>query len=146
MIMENRFAGTPSAAESTIRGSKRYLLPIARLLMSSLFVWDGVLQLRNPGGTAQYFASVHVPFPEIAVWISMPIHLLGGLALLVGFHARWAAALLAVVCVGTAFGVHLPAGDPGNMIHFYKNLAMTGGFLDVIVYGAGGMSLDREAA
>ena len=31
---------------------KAFLLPLARLLMSSLFVWDGIVQLRNPGGTA----------------------------------------------------------------------------------------------
>ena len=97
------------------------------------------------GGTAQYFASVHIPAPDIAVWISIPVHLLGGLALLAGFYARWAAALLALICLGTAFGVHLPAGDQGNMIHFYKNLVMTGGFLYVIVFGPGGLSLDRQA-
>jgi putative oxidoreductase len=125
---------------------KAFLLLIARLLMSSLFVWDGVVQLRNPGGMAQYFASVHVPLPNIAVWISMPIHLLGGLALVVGFYTRWAAALLALVCLGTAFGVHLPAGDQDNMIHFYKNLVMTGGFLYVVAFGPGGFSIDREAA
>ena len=101
---------------------KAFLLPLARLLMSSLFIWDGIGQLRDPGGTAQYFASVHVPAPDIAVWISIPVHLLGGLALLAGFYSRWAAALLALVCLGTAFGVHLPAGDQNNMIHFYKNL------------------------
>jgi len=123
-----------------------FLLPLARLLMSSLFVWDGIVQLRNPSGTAQYFASVHVPAPFVAVWISIPVHLLGGLALLAGFYSRWAAALLALVCLGTAFGVHLPAGDPDNMIHFYKNLVMTGGFLYVIAFGPGGFSLDREAA
>ena len=50
---------------------KPFLLPLARLLMSSLFVWDGIVQLRNPGGTAQYFASVHVPAPDVAVWISI---------------------------------------------------------------------------
>jgi uncharacterized membrane protein YphA (DoxX/SURF4 family) len=72
------------------------------------------------------------PMPDIAVWISILVHLLGGWALLVGFYARWAAALLALVCLGTAFGVNLPAGDQGNMIHFYKNLVMTGGFLYVI--------------
>jgi putative oxidoreductase len=113
--------------------------------MSSLFIWDGVFQLRNPSGTAQYFASVGVPVPDVAVWISIAVHLLGGLALLVGFRARWAAALLALVCVGTAFGVHLPIGDQANMTHFYKNLVMTGGFLYVMVYGAGGVSIDRDA-
>jgi putative oxidoreductase len=126
--------------------STAFLPPLARLLMSSLFVWDGIVQLRNPGGAALYFASVHVPAPPVAVWISIPVHLLGGLALLVGFYSRWAAALLALVCLGTAFGVHLPAGDQNNMIHFYKNLVMTGGFLYVIAFGPGGFSLDREAA
>jgi putative oxidoreductase len=115
---------------------KAFLLPLARLLMSSLFVWDGIVQLRNPGGTAQYFASVHIPVPNIAVWISILVHLLGGLALLAGFYSRWAAAVLVLVCLGTAFGVHLPAGDQGNMIHFYKNLVMTGGFLYVIAFRA----------
>jgi len=126
--------------------SKAFLLLFARLLMSSLFVWDGVVQLRNPGGTARYFASVHVPAPDIAVWISIPVHLFGGLALLTGLYSRWAAALLALVCLGTAFGVHLPAGDQDNMIHFCKNLVMTGGFLYVIAFGPGGLSLSTRAA
>jgi putative oxidoreductase len=125
---------------------KAFLLLVARLLMSSLFIWDGVHQLRDPTGTAQYFGSLHVPVPGVAVWISMLVHVLGGLAVLVGFRTRWAAALLVLVCLGTAFGVHLPAGDQGNMIHFYKNLVMTGGFLYVIVYGAGRLSIDGEAA
>ena len=63
-----------------------------------------------------------------------------------GFYSRWAAALLALVCIGIALGVHLPAGDPNNMIHFYKNLVMTGGFLYVIAFSLGAISLDREAA
>lgn len=64
---------------------------------------------------------------------------------LVGFKTRWAAALLALLCVGTAFGVHLPIGDEDNMIHFYKNLVMTGGFLYVIAFGAGAVSIDGKA-
>jgi len=122
------------------------LLLVARLLMSSLFIWDGVAMLRNPEGTARYFDSVHVPAPDVAVWLSIPIHLLGGLALLAGFYSRWAAGLLALVCLGTAFGVHLPAGDQDNIIHFYKNLVMTGGFLYVIASGPGSLSLERQAA
>src|SRR6266403_1555893 len=75
-----------------------------------------------------------------------PIHLgrhrLAGLGILVGFKIRWAAAALVVFCLGTAFGVHLAAGDFNNMIHFYKNLVMAGGFLYVMTYGAGAMSID----
>jgi putative oxidoreductase len=38
--------------------------------------------------------------------------------------------------------VHLPAGDQDNMIQFYKNLVMTGGFLYVIAFGSGALSLE----
>jgi putative oxidoreductase len=125
---------------------KTYLPPLGRLLMSSLFIWDGIRQLRSPSVFAQYFASVHVPLPNVAIWISIPIHLLGGIAVLVGFKTRWAAALLALLSVGTAFGVHLPIGDQDNMIHFYKNLVMAGGFLYVIAFGAGAVSsIDGDA-
>ena len=144
--MADRAPVTFLAANVPIRASEKYLLPLARLLMSSLFIWDGLLQLQNPSGTAQYFARVHIPVPDLAIWISIPVHLLGGLALLLGFRARWAAALLALVCVGTALGVHLPAGDAENMIHFYKNLAMTGGFIYVMTYGAGGIGIDKATA
>jgi uncharacterized membrane protein YphA (DoxX/SURF4 family) len=97
----------PEPERSERMNGKAFLLPLARLLMSSLFVWDGIVQLRNPGGTAQYFAGVHIPAPNIAVWISILVHLLGGLALLAGFTAdgpllclplcAWAP-LLACIC------------------------------------------------
>ena len=144
--MTDRVPATFATANYARGVSEKYLLPLARLLMSSLFIWDGLLQLRDPGGTAQYFASVHVPLPDLAIWISIPVHLIGGLALFLGFRTRWAAALLALVCLGTAFGVHLPEGDTENMINFYKNLVMTGGFIYVMTYGAGGISIDKATA
>ena len=138
-------AGAPGTGSEYETIRKTFLPLLGRLLMSSLFIWDGIAQLSNPAGTAQYFASVHVPLPDIAVWPSAAVHLIGGFALLAGFYTRWAAALLALVCLGTALGVHLPAGDPGNMLHFYKNLVMSGGLLYVIAFGPGRLSLDRRA-
>jgi putative oxidoreductase len=120
-----------------------YLPVLARVLMSSLFIWDGVLQLRAPAATAAYIASLNIPMPNVAVWVSIAIHLLGGLGILIGFKTRWAAAVLLLLCLGTAFGIHLPAGDMANMINFYKNLVMAGGFLYVIAFGAGAVSADE---
>ena len=125
---------------------KVYLTPLGRLLMSSLFLWSGIHQVRNPSGTAQYFANAHVPAPDITVWVSIVIHIVAGLAILVGYQTRWAAAVLAIFCLGTALGVHLPVGDAPNMVNFYKNLVMAGGFLYVVAYGAGGLSIDGEKA
>jgi putative oxidoreductase len=123
--------------------AESYLPALARVLMCGLFIWDGVLQLRDPAGTATYCASLNIPMPSSAVWVSIAIHLLGGLGILIGFKTRWAAALLLLLCLGTAFGIHLPAGDTENMIHFYKNLVMAGGFLYVIAFGAGAISVDE---
>ena len=134
---------TTTTTAATTPALNSYLPVVARLLMCSLFIWDGVLQLRNPTGTAEYFASLDVPMPNIAVWVSIPIHLLGGLAILVGYKTRWAAALLVLLCLGTAFGVHLSAGDMDNMMNFSKNLVMAGGFLYVINFGAGAISFDE---
>jgi putative oxidoreductase len=124
--------------------SKDYLPALARLLLCSLFIWEGVVQLRDPAGTVSYFASLNIPAPQIAVWVSIAVHLLGGVGILVGFMTRWAAALLVLLCLGTAFGVHLPVGDVENMVHFYKNLVMAGGLLYVLAFGPGALSLDRN--
>ena len=137
---------TTTTTAATTPALNSYLPVLARLLMCSLFIWDGVLQLRDPAGTVAYFASLHVPAPQVAVWVSIPIHLLGGAAILVGFKIRWAAAVLLLFCLGTAFGIHLWAGDMENMINFYKNLVMAGGFLYVIAFGAGAIAFDRDAA
>ena len=137
---------THSTTSTTAHVAKDYLPTLARLLLCSLFIWDGVLQLRDPGGTVNYFTSLHIPSPQIAVWVSIAIDLLGGIGILVGFMTRWAAALLILLCLGTAFGVHLPAGDQGNMINFYKNLVMTGGLLYVLAFGPGAFAIDGSAA
>lgn len=125
-----------SAAAGVIQ---RWLMAAGRALMSFLFIWDGIVQLLHPGATAAYFASVHVPAPHLAVWLSIPVHVLGGLALFVGLKTRWAAALLAIVALVTAFGVHLAAGE---LLQFYKNLAIAGGLLYVIVHGPGAVAIE----
>jgi putative oxidoreductase len=134
---------TTRTTPDTTGARNRYLPVLARLLMCSLFIWDGVLQLRNPAAVVDYFMSLNIPVPHIAVWVAIAVHLLGGTAILLGFMTRWAAALLILLCLGTAFGVHLPAGDMDNMTNFYKNLVMAGGFLYVIDFGAGAISVDE---
>ena len=129
-----------------MENAKTYLVPLGRLLMSSLFVWAGFGKLMNPSGTAQYFASYHLPAPDVLVWIVIIIELIGGLMILVGFQTRWVALVLAIFCLVTGFAIHLPAGDLPNMINFYKNLVMAGGFLYVFAYGAGALSVDNRKA
>jgi putative oxidoreductase len=98
---------TSTTTAATTPALNFYLPVLARLLMCGLFIWDGVVQLRNPAAAVDYFTSVNVPVPHIAVWVSIAVHLLGGAAILIGFMTRWAAALLILLCLGTAFGVKI---------------------------------------
>jgi putative oxidoreductase len=135
-----------------MRNVQDFLPPLGRLLLSGLFILGGFSKLANPSGTAHFFASQGVPVPSLTVWVAIFIEFIGGIALLLGFKARWAAGVLAIWCLITGFAVHLvialTAPDQmvvqDNMIHFYKNLAMAGGFLFVVAYGAGGLSIDNR--
>ena len=135
-----------------MKNLQAYLPALGRLLLSGLFIWAGFGKLTNIGGTAQYFAHAHVPVPGLAVWVAILIEFVGGIALLVGFKTRWVAGVLAIWCVITGFAVHLATALTSteamvaydNMIHFYKNLAIAGGLLFVVTYGAGELSIDRS--
>jgi putative oxidoreductase len=125
-----------------MENARTYAVPLGRLFLSVIFILAGFQKLQDPGGTAQYFAHVHIPIPDVTVWVSIIIELVGGLLLLVGYQTRWVALVLAIFCLITGFGVHLPVGDQNNITHFLKNLAMAGGFLYVFAYGAGKLSID----
>jgi len=124
---------------------KTYLAPLGRLLLSSLFIWAGYTKLFvfGPSGTAGYVASVHIPLPALAAWIAIIVELVGGILILIGYQTRWVALVLAIWCLVTGFWVHLPVGDAANMVNFYKNLVMAGGFLFVVAHGAGGLSVEN---
>jgi putative oxidoreductase len=61
-----------------------------------------------------------------------------GLALLLGFRARAAAAALAAFTLVAAIGFHAQAGDLNQSIHFMKDLAIAGGLLQIVAFGPGG--------
>jgi len=64
--------------------------------------------------------------------------------LIVGFRTRAAADVLALYCVATAVFFHANFADPNNIIHFLKNVAMTGGLLQIVGFGAGVLSIDNR--
>jgi putative oxidoreductase len=117
----------------------------ARLLMSLIFIIAGFGKLTGFSGTVGYFASMGLPMPNLLVPLVILIELGGGLALLFGFKARWVAAVLALFSIGSALVAHTNFADPGQMNNFMKNLAMAGGFLMFVRYGAGAPSIDDKS-
>lgn len=129
---------------------------IGRALIALLFIPAGFTKIGGFAGTVAYIASKGVPLPEVAAAIAIGAELGLGLLLLVGWQARWAALGLAVFTFVITFIFHnFWAMPPAQVMQqqqaFFKNMAVVGGLLAVVAWGAGGWSLDgrrrgRDAA
>ena len=122
---------------------------VGRLLIALIFLVAGVRKALAFAGTAGYFAKLGFPLPEVMVVVAIVIEIGAGLALLVGWRARWAAWLLALfVVIGTLMAHRfweLDAAQYANqMNHFLKNLAIIGGLCFVATFGPGSASLDKS--
>lgn len=120
----------------------RYLPALGRLLIAIIFIMSGINKLPDPAGAQAYISAAGLPLPTLAYWVAVVVELGGGLLLLAGYQARWAALVLAVFSVAAALGFHAKFGDQNQTIHFLKNLAIAGGLLQIAHFGAGVLSVD----
>lgn len=113
----------------------------ARALMSFIFIAAGYAKLVGYDDTMTWMETMSVPGGLLPLVIL--IELGGGLALLLGWQTRLAAAALAGFCVLS--GVLFHAGQPDDLqqILLMKNLAMAGGLLSIVRTGAGCPSVDK---
>ncbi|GAB3627676.1 LysR family transcriptional regulator [Pandoraea terrae] len=119
---------------------------IGRILLSAIFIISGLGKLAAPAATKGYIASVGMPLPDLAYLAAIVVEVGFGLAVLVGYRTRIVATVLALFALVTAFAFHMNFGDQNQMIHFLKNVAIAGGFLQVAVLGATGFSIDAMLA
>jgi putative oxidoreductase len=122
---------------------------VGRLLLALLFVPAGFGKIAGFAGTAGYIASKGLPMPEVGVVIAILVEMLGGLALIAGFGTRIAALVLAVFTLVATFIFHNYWGVPAEMqmvqqLMFFKNIAVVGGLLVLVAFGAGGWSVDAK--
>jgi len=125
----------------------RYGPLVGRILIALIFVVSGFGKISGFEGIVGYIASKGLPLPEFAAMAAVVIELGGGLMVMFGWKARWAAAAMFVFTAVAALIFHnfwaVPAVQSQNqMIHFMKNVSMLGGLLYVIVYGSGPFSVD----
>jgi len=66
------------------------------------------------------------------------------LALLLGYRTRAVAAILFLFTLVTAALFHNHFADQNQFIHFFKNVAIAGGLLNVVAFGGGRFSLDAR--
>ena len=119
-----------------------YVAAAGRILIAAIFLLSGFSKAADPASALGYINSVGLPFPNLALAGAIAIELIGGLALVLGYRTRLVATVLALFSLVTAFTFHANLADQNQFIHFFKNVAMAGGLLQVVAFGGGALSLD----
>lgn len=117
-------------------------LLVGRIMLSATFVMGGYNKLMgfSGGGTAKYMEANGVPGALLPLVIITELGF--GIMVLVGFKARFAAFMLAGFTLLAGLLFHYKPADAMQMTMFWKNVAITGGFLALMAAGAGAYSVD----
>jgi len=127
--------------------SQSWMLLLGRILLGLLFLVAGIRQLMYYDGSVGYFGRLGFPVPVVTTWLSIVIHVAGGLSLMAGWKTKSVSWLLLLLVLIATFMAHRfwqadPAQYGNQLNHFLKNIAIVGGLLYVIAFGAGAMSAD----
>jgi putative oxidoreductase len=124
----------------SVKENCRFVDVGARVLMASLYLVAGVRKVLTWKMMLGYFAGLGIPLPEVVLPLTVAVEIGGGLALIVGWRLREVSFVMAGFTLFTAFIAHrfwMADGAQFNnqLNHFFKNVALTGGFL-VLFAGA----------
>lgn len=122
----------------------RYLPLAGRLLIGLPFAMSGLAKLGAYGPTTQMIGAVGLPFPALGFAVTVAVELGGGLLLIAGLQTRLVAIALALFSLAAAVFFHANFADQNQMIHFLKNVMITGGLLQIAAFGAGAFSIDNR--
>ena len=117
----------------------------ARILLGLIFVMAGINKLgAGYAGTAGYMDSMGISGGLLPLVIALEI--LGGAMIILGYKIKWAAFALAGFTLLAAIIFHGDFADQMQSILFMKNLAISGGLLLLVNYGADMLSIDKNRA
>jgi putative oxidoreductase len=115
-----------------------------RLMIALLFLVSATIKITETAGIEAYMQAYGVP--AMLVWPAAAWEYAAGVLLLLGFWVRPVAVLLAGWCVLTALIFHTKFSDLDQLMNFFKNLTMAGGFLILAKSGSWGGSIDAALA
>jgi putative oxidoreductase len=115
-----------------------------RILVALIFLQSGIEKFVHYSGTLGYMTRAGLPFPQVLLVVSGIVETACALALILGWKARPAALVLVAWMIPVTLIFHNPAAGQDAMIHFMKNVAITGGLLMLFAFGPGAWSLGRS--
>ena len=114
----------------------------ARILISALFFTNGVFKIMNYDGTVGWMEGYGVP--GILIIPAIIIEILGPILIMVGYQTKITAAFLSLFCLLTASIFHNEFSNQMQLTSFLKNIALSGGFLLLVINGSKKFSLDKK--
>ncbi len=106
---------------------------VGRILLGLLFFILGLGMLMG-GAPVAMVEGIGIPVAGLVAWIVVAIKVLGGAGLILGYRVGLSAAALFVFTLLTVVFIHI---NDDTSTQLYKNLAIMGGLLYVMAYGAG---------
>jgi putative oxidoreductase len=121
---------------------------LGRVLVAMIFLVAGLGKIPNFEQTVQYMTAQGFPLAPVFLFPAIFVEVIGGLMILVGLRARLASGLLFLYLIPLTVVFHgfwSLSGVERQMQfgNFLKNLAIMGGLLGIVAYGAGAISIDR---
>ena len=109
-----------------------YSTLVGRVLLAAIFLLSGFSKIMDPAGTQNYMAVMGMTWATGLLYAgAVIVEVGGGLSVLLGYRARVGAAALILFMIPTTLIFHTNFADQNQLIHFLKNLAMTGGLIYV---------------
>ena len=112
-----------------------------RLLLSALFLIEGIGKISMQEDVIMYMENYGVP--GILFVPATILEILFPLFLIVGYKTKWAASIMALFTFVVAIIFHTDFSEGMQMIFFLKDIAIAGGFMIIVAYGPGKISLDH---
>ena len=114
---------------------------LGRALLSTLFLVEGIGKISMQEEVIMFMDDYGVP--EILFVPAIIIEILFPLLLVIGYRTKWAASIMAIFTFTVAIIFHTDFSEGMQMIFFLKDMAIAGGFMIIVAYGPGKISLDH---
>jgi len=120
---------------------------IGRIFLASIFFLSGIGKLGAIAATSTHMASAGIPYANDLVWGAVALELGGGILLIVGLLTRLVGLAFFFYTLTLALIFHSYWTMTGAAAHaqysaFYEHIAIMGGMLYVVAFGAGPYSID----
>ena len=123
---------------------REYLPLFGRMGISFVFILLGLEKCLDFDHSRQLLNVLGIPAVPTLLIISITIEFVGGILVLIGYHVKHVALIMAFYLVIITAIFHPIWTDLIHFEDFVKNLAIVGGLLTLSYYGGGPKSLDSK--